>query len=32
MNRSIKLEASLACANLRNLQEDLRQLDSRGEG
>jgi ribulose-phosphate 3-epimerase len=27
MNRSIKLEASLACANLRNLQEDLRQLD-----
>jgi ribulose-phosphate 3-epimerase len=27
MNRSIKLEASLACANLRNLEEDIRQLD-----
>jgi ribulose-phosphate 3-epimerase len=27
MKTSIKLEASLACANLRNLQEDIRQLD-----
>lgn len=27
MTESIKLEASLACANLRNLEEDIRQLE-----
>ena len=27
MNRTIKLEGALACANLRNFQDDIQQLD-----
>ena len=30
MNRAVKIEASLACANIKNLEADIEQLNAAG--